>query len=66
MLYDDLTPYQKRRVTKCIYCGRDIKADESFKMLKEKQGRCVIYFCIHDDCVNAAMHWLKNNERRLK
>ena len=61
MKISELTAYQKQRLCNCIYCGRKIKEDEEFQMIRTKKGRYSIYTFIHKDCIYAAKEWLKHN-----
>lgn len=67
MFIDELTPYQKKKLSNCIYCGRPIEKNDSFQMIVSKRGRYSMHTFIHDDCIYAAKCWLRDNmvERRL-
>lgn len=67
MRMHELTKYQKSRMCRCIYCGKEITEFQEFEFTYTKFGRCNIYVFIHSDCIVAAQDWLKDtNFERLQ
>lgn len=60
MKMKELTKYQKSRMCRCIYCGREITEFQDFEFTSTKFGRCNVYVFIHSDCIVAAQDWLKD------
>ncbi|MBO7731714.1 MAG: hypothetical protein J6S67_04160 [Methanobrevibacter sp.] len=63
MKMSELTKYQKSRLCKCIFCGKEITEFQEFEFACTKFGRCNVYAFIHSDCIVAANEWAKGADK---
>lgn len=54
MKINQLTKYQKSRISNCIFCGKPITENSEFQWCSARTGRCVAYIFIHNDCIKDA------------
>lgn len=65
MKLDELTKYQKSRLCKCIYCGKQITPNQEFQFCTSRFKRYNIYVFIHSDCMVKANELLKLPDEKI-
>lgn len=58
----ELTKYQKSRLCRCLFCGKEITDFQEFEFTTTRYKRYNIYTFIHSDCMVKAQEWLRVNE----
>ena len=58
----ELTKYQKSRLCRCLFCGKEITEFQEFEFTTTKYKKFNIYTFIHSDCMVKAQEWLKVNK----
>lgn len=65
MRFNDLTKYQKSRLCKCIFCGKQITEHQEFEFCSTRYKRFNIYTFIHSECMVEASELLKLPDEQI-
>lgn len=62
----ELTKYQKSRLCKCLFCGKEITEFQDFEFCTTKYRRYNIYTFLHSDCMVKAQEFTRQNKSLIE